>query len=82
MCRFAGIGLICDHIPDQTTILSFRHLLEKHNLAKQVIQTVKANLEATLIVATSPTKAGEPGGEPEMNRRGAAPCVRRRSAWG
>jgi IS5 family transposase len=82
MCRFAGIGLISDHIPDKTTILIFRHLLEKHNLGKQVIETVKANLDATLIVAPSSTKAGEPGGEPEMNRRGAAPCVCRRLAWG
>ena len=30
--RFAGIDLVSDRIPDETTILSFRHLLEKHDL--------------------------------------------------
>ena len=30
MRRFAGIELISDRIPDETTILTFRHLLEKH----------------------------------------------------
>ena len=34
MCRFAGIELIGDRIPDETTILTFRHLLEKHDLAE------------------------------------------------
>jgi IS5 family transposase len=28
MRRFAGIDLIIERIPDETTILSFRHLLE------------------------------------------------------
>ena len=32
MRRFAGIELISDRIPDETTILAFRHLLEKHEL--------------------------------------------------
>jgi IS5 family transposase len=34
MRRFAGIDLISDRIPDETTILSFRHVLEKHDLGK------------------------------------------------
>ena len=34
MRRFAGIELISDRIPDKTTILTFRHLLEKHGLGK------------------------------------------------
>jgi IS5 family transposase len=29
MRRFAGIDLISDRIPDETTILAFRHLLER-----------------------------------------------------
>lgn len=33
MRRIAGIDLISDRIPDETTILTFRHLLEKHGLA-------------------------------------------------
>jgi IS5 family transposase len=32
MRRFAGIELISDRIPDETTILTFRHLLEKHDV--------------------------------------------------
>jgi IS5 family transposase len=32
--RFAGIDLISDQIPDETTILAFRHLLEKHDLGQ------------------------------------------------
>ena len=52
MRRFAGIDLISDRIPDETTILTFRHLLEKHNLGEQIYccaedfvdETVKAHL--------------------------------------
>jgi IS5 family transposase len=36
MRRFAGIDLISDRIPDETTILSFRHLLEKHDLRRHL----------------------------------------------
>ncbi len=32
MRRFAQIDMISDRIPDETTILAFRHLLEKHSL--------------------------------------------------
>ena len=32
MRRFAGIDLICDRIPDETTILSSHHLLEMQGL--------------------------------------------------
>ena len=34
MRRIVGIDLISDRIPDETTILSFRHLLEKHELGE------------------------------------------------
>ena len=46
MRRFAGIELISDRIPDETTILTFRHLLEKHNLGEQIFETVKGHLSA------------------------------------
>ena len=39
MGRFAGIELISDRITDETTILTFRHLLEKHDLGEQVFET-------------------------------------------
>lgn len=35
LLRFAGTDLISNRIPDETTILAFRHLLEKHNLGEQ-----------------------------------------------
>ena len=51
---FAGIELISDRIPDETTILTFRHLLEKHDLGEQihcfaedfVFETVKVRFSA------------------------------------
>jgi IS5 family transposase len=46
MRRFATINLISDRIPDETTILSFRHLFEKHDLGKQIFKTVKGHLKA------------------------------------
>ena len=68
MRRFAGIELISDRIPDETTILTFRYLLEKHELGEQIFETVKAHLsergmtmrqgtivDATLIAAPSST---------------------------
>lgn len=45
MRRFAGTGLISDRIPDETTILSFRHLVDRHVLGKQIIEAVKVHLE-------------------------------------
>ncbi|MCX5939343.1 MAG: transposase [Cyanobium sp. LacPavin_0920_WC12_MAG_62_9] len=69
MRRFAGIELISDRIPDETMILTFHHLLEKHELGDQIFETVKAHLsakgmtmrqgtivDATLISAPSSTK--------------------------
>jgi transposase, IS5 family len=69
MRRFAGIDMISDRITDETTILTLRHPLEKHNLREQIFETVKAHLmdngmttkqgtilAATLIATPSPTK--------------------------
>ena len=44
MHHFTGIDLISDRIPDETTILTFRHLLEKHRLGEQIFETVKVHL--------------------------------------
>ena len=81
MRRFAGIELISDRIPDETTILTFRHLLEKHGLGEQIFDTVKALLadrgvtmrqgtivDATLIAAPSSTKNKEGKRDPEMHQ--------------
>lgn len=81
MRRFAGIEMISDRIPDETTILAFRHLLEKHNLGDQIFETVKAHLkangmamkqgtiiDATLIAAPSSTKNKKGERDPEMHQ--------------
>jgi transposase, IS5 family len=44
MRRFAGIDQINDRIPDETTPLTFRHLLEKHELGDQILESVKGHL--------------------------------------
>jgi transposase, IS5 family len=64
--RFAGIDLISGRIPDETTILAFRHLLEKHELGEQIFVIIKFHhsaramtmrqgtiVDATLIAASS-----------------------------
>ena len=43
---FAGIDPGTTGIPDATTILRFRHLLERHDLATALLQEVNALLEA------------------------------------
>jgi IS5 family transposase len=81
MRRFAGIDLISERIPDESTILAFRHLLEKHNLGDQIFGTVKAHLkargmsmkqgtiiDATLIAAPSSTKNKAGERDPEMHQ--------------
>ena len=81
MRRFAGIDLISERIPDETTILAFRHLLEKHDLGQQIFETVKAHLkargmamkqgkiiDATLIAAPSSTKNKQGERDPEMHQ--------------
>ena len=81
MRRFAGIELISDRIPDETMILTFRHLLEKHELGEQIFETVKVHLVArgmtmrqgtivyaTLIAAPSATKNKEGKRDPEMHQ--------------
>jgi IS5 family transposase len=44
MRRFAGIELGDDRIPDETTILNFRHLLERHGLTETIFAEVNAHL--------------------------------------
>ncbi len=69
MRTFAGLELGRDAIPDETTILNFRHLLERHELTKAVFAAVAEFLEArgallrggtiidaTLIAASPSTK--------------------------
>ena len=79
MRAFAGLDLGRDAIPDETTILNFRHLLERHDLTKAIFEGVAAHLaakgellrggtivDATLIAASPSTKNKEQRRDPEM----------------
>ena len=79
MCSFSKIDLGCEKIPDETTILRFRHLLEEHNLGKQIFDLFKESLDkrgivlskgtivdATIIAAPSSTKNKEHKRDKEM----------------
>lgn len=80
MRRFAGIELGDDRISDETTILNFRHLLEKHALTERLFVEVNKHLadqgitlrsgtlvDATIIDASSSTKNKAGGRDPEMS---------------
>src|ERR1700677_535241 len=45
MRRFAGLELAEDAIPDESTILRFRHLLEKHQLTERIFAQIRTLLE-------------------------------------
>nr|WVL54675.1 IS5 family transposase [Xanthomonas nasturtii] len=68
MRRFAKIGGL-DEVPDETTIVNFRHLLEQHDVARKLFNRINAHLsrkgqslrsgtivDATIISAPSSTK--------------------------
>ncbi|WP_292295112.1 IS5 family transposase [Marivita sp.] len=80
MRRFAGIELGDDRIPDETTILNFRHLLERHGLTEAIFAEVSIHLadkgitlrsgtlvDATIIDAPSSTKNKARARDPEMS---------------
>jgi IS5 family transposase len=79
--RFAGVDLGRAPAPDESTILQFRHLLEKHDLGGAMLQTVNEYLEsrgirisrgtivdATIIHAPSSTKNRSGERDPEMHQ--------------
>jgi transposase, IS5 family len=45
MRRFVGIELGEDKVPDESSILRFRHLLEEHDLTKTIFTEIGALLE-------------------------------------
>ena len=78
---FAGLGGWNDRLPDESTILRFRHLLEEHKLAPDILKTINALLQAkglllragtvvdaTLIAAPSSTKNEGKERDPEMHQ--------------
>ena len=91
MRRFAGIELGDTAVPDETTILRFRHLLEKHQLTRAIFEQVRALLEernvylnsgtivdATIISAPSSTKNADEKRDPEMGSTKKGATWRRR----
>ena len=81
MRQFVGIDLGREPAPDETTILRFRHLLESHDLGRQLFAAVNAHLQAqglkiatgtivdaTIINAPSSTKNREGERDPEMKQ--------------
>ena len=81
MRHFAGIELQDDAIPDESTILRFRHLLEQHRLTEALFAEIRTLLEAkrlllksgtivdaTIIAAPPSTKNAEQARDPEMRQ--------------
>ena len=54
---FCQHRLISDRIPDETTFLTFRHLLEKHGLDEKILETVNAHI-AERSMSMRPGKIG------------------------
>ncbi len=44
--EFAGLDMGEENLPEESTILRFRHLLERNNLSRQLLATVNATLTA------------------------------------
>jgi IS5 family transposase len=78
---FAGIDPTVAAVPDETTILNFRHWLESHELSQALFTEVSAMLEergllmrqgtivdATIIAAPSSTKNERKARDPEMHQ--------------
>jgi IS5 family transposase len=79
--EFAGLDSWTTRLPDESTILRFRHLLETHKLAAQMLEVINDLLrakglmlkagtvvDATLIAAPSSTKNASGERDPEMHQ--------------
>lgn len=88
MRRFAGIDLGAELVPDESTILRFRHLLEEHRLTERIFHEVRQLLDerklllksgtivdATIIAAPPSTKNAAQSRDPEMKQ------VRKGKQW-
>lgn len=80
-CEFAHLDAGISRLPDESTILRFRHLLQENNLSIQLLATINATLaakglllktgtvvDATLIAAPSSTKNSSGERDPEMHQ--------------
>ena len=81
MRKFLKINFLDEQVPDATTLLKFRHLLEKHHIGEKIFRDVTDRLEkaglimhggsivdATIIAAPSSTKNQEGKRDPEMHQ--------------
>jgi transposase, IS5 family len=81
MRRFVRVELGEEAVPDETTILRFRHLLEQHGLTEAIFDSITGLLEerrlllrsgtivdATIIAAPSSTKNASASRDPEMKQ--------------
>lgn len=81
MRMFLGLDLAVEDVPDATTLLKFRRLLETHGLTKRLMEEIGAHLQekglllregtlvdATIIEAPSSTKNREHARDPEMHQ--------------
>ncbi|MGC4129369.1 MAG: IS5 family transposase [Bergeyella sp.] len=81
MRSFLGIQLASDPVPDATTLLKFRHLLERNDLCAILFETINRHLEqrgplmregtlvdATIIHAPPSTKNKDKTRDPEMHQ--------------
>ena len=59
MRRFSGIELIDDAVPDESTILRFRHLLERDQLTQKIFELVRGLLEQKRLLLKSGTIVDE-----------------------
>lgn len=79
--RFAGFASVTEALPDETTILNFRHLLEQYELTSVLLEEINTHLQengllvstgsmvdATIIHAPSSTKNAEKKRDPEMHQ--------------
>jgi len=81
MRQFVGIDLGKEPVPDETTILNFRHLMERHNLGDEMFRLVNVYLaenglkvnrgtivDATIINAPTSTKNKDKARDPDMHQ--------------
>ena len=81
MRRFAGVASDADVIPDESSILKFRRLLEKHKLTERLLTEINTHLcerglfvgkgtivDATIINAPSSTKNAQNKRDPAMHQ--------------
>lgn len=81
MRDFVGIDLAIESVPDATTLLRFRHLLEKHALTQRIFEEINTHLaekglfmregtivDATIVAAAPSTKNQAKQRDPEMKQ--------------